>query len=316
MLDSRYTESLCFCTAAFGKEYVHLAKLLANDLYQFAPNRTFLVLTNKPKWFREHPNVIAIQHWCRGVLPYHERRFAIQQALSLAPSVMYLDADVRICAPVPEHQIFQPGITARSCGVMQKHLQERFDRPSLSSALQRKKQIIEQMADKAGIDLNSPDVQFINEFLFVVTVDGGREQEFLRRWGELAIYADHLGMHKHPTYAMAFAAVKSGFPIYRSEMPGLDFFDDRIEKVKVSKGQSTADSKAKYLQAQAHIEQRPQSLPQRILRRVSKKTALSYNRARVQITSAVFPEALIHYPAIKVQKRDRQLSKTLVAPTR
>lgn len=295
------TPSLCFCTAVFGHDYIQLAKLLASDLQRFAPDYWFVVLTDVPNAFVDYPNVLAIKHWCRGVLPYNERRFAIQQALSIAPSAMYLDADVRICAPFPTALHWQPGLTARSCGALQKHLKSQFDRSPLSRDRQHKKQVIEQMAQKAGVDLAEPNLKFINEFLFVVTVDGGREQEFLRLWGEMAIYADTLGMHKHPTYAMALAAFKSGFPVYRDEMEGVDFFDDRVEKVYIKEGKSTPEAKAEYFQQQGSIEQKPRSLPQRLMRRVVKQSAFIYNRARVQLTVATAPSRLIDYSVREVK---------------
>ena len=129
---------MCFCTTAFGKKYVSLAKLLADDLYKFAPEHDFIILTAEPEEFKEWSNVKAIKHWCRGVLPYNERRFPIQYALSISNSVMYLDADVRICSPVPTELNFHPGLTARSCGSMEKHLKTQFDKPKLSTSLAKK----------------------------------------------------------------------------------------------------------------------------------------------------------------------------------
>lgn len=296
-----HNNSLCFCTAAFGEEYILLAKLLAEDIYKFAPGHFFVILTNKPIFFQNHPNVIAIKHWCRGVKPYHERRFAIQYALSLSSTVMYLDADVRICSPLPENLNFHPGLTARSCGDMRKHLQKYLDTAFLSPQLQRKKYIIESMGDKVGIDIYSSSLKFINEFLFVIKADEGRELEFLRLWGELAIYADTLGLHNNPTYAMALAAMKSGFSIYHSEMNGLNFFDDRIEKIRISKGISTLgeDSK-KYFQQQSQIEHKQQNFIQKIWRLVRKNISFWYNFVRVRITSAVVPSLLLDYPKIYI----------------
>ncbi|NET36303.1 MAG: hypothetical protein F6K19_30470 [Cyanothece sp. SIO1E1] len=290
--------SLCFCTSAFGESYVAMAQLLAQDLHRFASGYPFVIYTDNPQAFKSNPNVLAIKHSCRGVLPYHERRFAIWQALSIAPSVMYLDADVRICAPVPESLNFQPGLTARSCGSLQKRLKAQFNKHPLSSQLQHKKNVIEKMAHRAGINLDFPELKFINEFLFVITAHEGRELEFLQLWGDLAIYADTLGLHKHPTYAMALAAVKSGFPIYGSKMDGLEFFDDRIEKVRIKKKQSDPTTKTEYLNQQRKIEQKDQTLFQRIMKLVTQKSSLFYNRARVQFTAAVFPSALIAYPAV------------------
>ncbi|MBD2346865.1 hypothetical protein [Anabaena subtropica] len=292
-----HNESICFCTAAFGKEYILLAKLLAEDIHQFAPGHVFVILTDKPIFFQNHPNVIAIKHWCRGVKPYHERRFAIQYALSLSSTVMYLDADVRICSPLPQDLNFAPGLTARSCTDMKKHLQHQFDQPSLTPERQRKKHIIESMANKVGIDIYSSSLKFINEFLFVIKADEGRELEFLRLWGELAIYADTLGLHNNPTYAMALAAVKSNFLIFHSEMNGLNFFDNRIEKIRISQGTSTLGEKSqKYFQEQSQIEDKRRNLLQKSWRFLNRKISFGYNLIRVRLMSAFLPSMLLDYP--------------------
>lgn len=286
-LRSSAQKTLCFCTAAFGPTYRALAKLLAADLHRFAPDRLFLVLTDRPTDFAAFPNVRARRHRCRGVMTYHERRFAIQQGLQIARSVMYLDADVRICAPIPSDLSFAPGLTARSCGPMQRHLQEQFAQPQRSTASYRKQWIIDQMAARAGVTITDPAVKFINEFLFVVTADQGREQSFLQQWGELAIYADTLGMHKHPTYAMALAAVKASFPIQHSPMEGLDFFDDRIEQIRIRNGQSTPAAKASYFQAQSQIERRSRSRGQRFWQQMVQSIRLVYHRQRVRMIAAI-----------------------------
>lgn len=307
-----YDESLCFCTAAFGKNYVALAKLLADDLQKFAPTHPFLVITDNPIAFQDYPHVIAIKHWCRGVQAYHERRFAIKYALAVSPTVMYLDADVRICDPIPKNLKFKPGLTARSCGEMTKHLQTQFDKPILSQQLQHKQYVLEKMAEKAGVDFYSPSVTFINEFLFVVKADQGRELEFLQLWGEFAIYADTLGLHKHPTYAMALAAVKSDLPIHYSQMDGLNFFDDRIEKVRLNQGESALGDRAKkYFQEQAAIEQPQLSLLQRAKNLAQKKLSLAYNSTRVKLTSVISPSVLLEYPTIpyKIVAQENVLSK-------
>ena len=139
----------CFCTAAFGAQYRTLAKLLATDLEKFATSLPLVIFTDQPQDFKNYSNVIAIKHWCRGVKPYHERRFAIQYALSYSDTVICLDADVRICAPLPDKLEFLPGLTARSCGSMAKHL-KKFNQKGLSIKAQRKKQIIEKNGESSG----------------------------------------------------------------------------------------------------------------------------------------------------------------------
>lgn len=274
--------SLCFCTAAFGTKYNRMAQLLATDLAQFASGHPLIIYTNQPHHFAAHPNVQAVKHTPRGVLPYHERRFAIAHGLTLAPKVMYLDADVRICAPIPADLQFLPGLTARSCGNLHHHLQAQRQRQPQSAALRHKTNVIMKMAHRIGVNPAHPDLKFINEFLFVLHEDQGREQEFLKIWGDLALYADTLGLHKHPTYAMALAAIKSNFPIHHHEMPGLDFFDDRIETVRICQGQSSPTAKAAYFEQQKRIEQAPRSLLQRGWERVTGKLLFTYHRLRVQ----------------------------------
>lgn len=274
--------SLCFCTAAFGTKYNRMAQLLATDLAQFAPVHPLILYTNQPHHFTAHGNVQAVKHTRRGVLPYHERRFAIAAALSIAPTVMYLDADVRICAPIPPDLQFLPGLTARSCGNLHHHLQAQSQRHPESAEFRHKMTVIRKMAHRIGVDPGHPDLKFINEFLFVLHPDQGREQQFLQLWGNLAIYADTLGLHKHPTYAMALAALKSNFPIHHHEMPGLDFFDDRIESVRIRQGQSSPTAKAAYFEQQKRIEQAPRNLLQRGWDRVTGKLLFTYHRLRVQ----------------------------------
>lgn len=70
----------------------------------------------------------------------------------------------------------------------------------------------------------------------MVIVYEGWEFDFLKLWGEFVIYVDILGMYKYFIYVMVLVVFKIGFFIYYSEMNGFDFFDDRIEKVKISKG--------------------------------------------------------------------------------
>lgn len=295
MPNNTHISSLCFCTAAFGEKYNRMAQLLATDLAQFAPNHPLIIYTNQPDQFASNPNVRAVKHSCRGVLPYHERRFAIWDAFTIAPKVMYLDADVRICAPIPPHLQFLPGLTARSCGNLHQHLQAQRQRNPQSAALRHKINVIIKMAHRIGVDPDHPNLKFINEFLFVLHQDQGREQQFLQLWGDLAIYADTLGLHKHPTYAMTLAAIKSNFPIHHSEMPGLDFFDDHIETVRIRQGQSSPTAKAAYFEQQKRIEQAPQSVLQRGWQRVTGKLLFIYNQLRVQWLARVAPEMLVDY---------------------
>jgi hypothetical protein len=296
--------SLWFCTAAFGEKYSRMAVLLAQDLARFAPGYTLVVYTDRPALFAQSANVQPVQHRCRGVLPYNERRFAIWHALTVAPAVMYLDADVRICAPVPADLTFLPGLTARSCGSLQKHLQDLLDKYPHSPKQRHNRAVIEKMAQRVGLDPYSPDLKFINEFLFVVSAHGGRDREFLKVWGDLAVYADTLGLHQHPTYAMALAAAKCSFPIHHSEMAGLDFFDDRIEKIRISQGQSTPTAKAQYFEQQRQIEQPRSRRWQRLIAAGQKKFRLLRRHLWVRWIFRRCPARLVDYPQLQACEGD------------
>ena len=298
----------CFCTAVYGFQYLKLARLLVEDLSKFSPDSKLIIVTNQPGFFKDQSNVIAIKHRCRGVEPHHERRFAINYGLSIAESVIVIDSDVRILSPLPPDLKFHPGIAAKSCGSLQKHMQDRLQRPSQQKL--RKQQIVHQMAKQVGVDMSSPDLKFINEFLFAVTRDQGREQDFLNLWGELAIYADTLGMHRHPTYAMALAAHKTGFPVYKDEMPGLNFFDDRVIKWNIEHGKAELTPQLEALfKQQAEIEDGQRSILPRIKRKLgkimSKRIAIPYNRARVQLTQAISPSALTAYSEADIKSSCR-----------
>jgi hypothetical protein len=293
-LPEQKTLKHCFATAAFGQTYRRLAKLLAADLEQYALSFPLVIVTDSPKDFQNHPNVIVFKHWQRGVQAYHERRFAINYALHYSDTVIYFDADVRLCGPFPTDLTFLPGLTARASCDLSKHLTKH----PLS---QRKQEIVDKMAEKVGLSLTNPDLKFINEFLFVIKADQGREQDFLRLWGELAIYADTLGLHKHPTYAMTLAAVKTNFPVFRSEMEGLDFFDDRNEKYNIKRGKSQPEDKKTYFQAQYEIEQQERTLLRRIQKKILNPLKTRYHLTRVQQTYLLDSSKLVNYPSLSAQ---------------
>jgi hypothetical protein len=278
--------NFCFCTLAFGNIYRALAKELVQDLEKHAPGIPVVLFTDKPRDFKAYKNVLVFNHQRRGILLFHERRFAIAKALSMANSCIYLDADVRICAPVPKDMKWLPGLTARSCTSMNKRFQKRLaegdsPRPDVVKILQ----VYKKMAEKIGIDPEDDRTIWINEFLFVVTKDSGRELEFLDHWGRLALYAELNGMHKHPAYAIGLAAVKVGFPIHYDVMEGLDFFDDRIEKVRIKNGQSDPAAKQKYFETQEKIEQRYCSLPYRAIDKITRPLRRRYHTTRLQATT-------------------------------
>lgn len=295
-------KEFCFCTAVYGIEYLRLASLLAEDLQKYSPSSKLIIVTNRPGFFAGQSNVLAIKHRCRGVQPYHERRFAINYGLSFFDTVISIDSDARILAPIAKELSFKPGLAAKSCCGLQKHMAERLKKPTKERLAQQN--IICRMAQSVDLDITNSALKFINEFLFAVTKDQGREQEFLRLWGELAILADTLGMHKHPTYAMAMAAVKSGFPVYRDEMPGLEIFDDRVIRWNIQRNKMELTPQIESMLDQQHeIENGKKSITKRISRKVRKvarkRILIPFNRGRIRLLNKVNPKSLLAYPTLK-----------------
>ena len=109
----QHTAGFCFCTLALGENYCNLALELAKDLEEYSPNTYFIILTDKPQYFYKQTNVLAFKHQQKSIGFYHDKRFAIAKALSLFNSCIFIDADMRILAAVPNDLRCQPGVTAK-----------------------------------------------------------------------------------------------------------------------------------------------------------------------------------------------------------
>jgi hypothetical protein len=283
------SKTFCFCTYASDAIYRSLAKELLNDMKKFAPGIPCIVFTDKPSDFGEFKtidDILIFKHRQQGVLCYHERRFAIAKALTLFDSCMYLDADLRICAPIPPDMQWLPGITARSCTRMIKHIRERIDAAGTARSTAIKNfEFYRNMADRLNLDIEADNITFVNEFLFVVTRDAGKEIEWLKLWGKLSLYAELSHHHKHPAFAMGLAAAKVGFPIRHDVMQGIDFFDDRIERVRIAKGESDPNAKSAYFETQKRLENPQYSILQKALIKISKRIEYYFHSIRLKVTT-------------------------------
>ena len=114
-------QEFCFGTLALGDSYRALALELAKDIEKYSPHSSFVILTDKPHYFSNQPNVLSFYHKQR-VGCYHDKKFVIEKCLSLFNCCIYIDADMRILAPVPQDMewIQIPGIKARACHSMTK----------------------------------------------------------------------------------------------------------------------------------------------------------------------------------------------------
>ena len=280
--------SFCFCTFTSGPIYRQLTKLLVQDLEKYAPEIPFIIFTDRPSDFSNNSNVLPFKHTRQAISYHHERRFAVAKSLSMFNSCMYLDADLRICAPVPKNMQWLPGIVARSCTYMINHINEQLQKhnPPTSKAIEDF-EFYKKMARKIGLDIEADRVMYLNEFLFVVSRDNGKEKKFLEYWEKLAIYSALNGHFEDPGFPIGMAAKKSGLTLRGDKMEGLDFFDDRIEKIRISKGQSSPDSKREYFETQYRIETPQRSFWQKAKSKIKRTIDFYYRSIRLNIITAI-----------------------------
>src|SRR5476649_2011383 len=79
-----------FCTLALGKEHAGYARFLADDLGDF--NQTLAIVTDQPDLFCPCRNVVATTYR-PATFSYHDKRLALQAALKLGDTAIFVDAD-------------------------------------------------------------------------------------------------------------------------------------------------------------------------------------------------------------------------------
>src|SRR5580692_11611949 len=105
-----------FCTLAIGGQHAEYARFLAADLEVY--KTPFVVVTDVPKAFRSFSNVHVVEHRPKQ-FSYHDKRLALQAALKLGETAIFVDADTaiwfgadrRIVREAINHT-FSPGIHA------------------------------------------------------------------------------------------------------------------------------------------------------------------------------------------------------------
>lgn len=280
------TAKFCFCTLAFGKNYCNLALLLAKDLEKYSPNTPLIILTDRPNNFSNQPNVLAFKHQQQSVKLYHDKRFAIAQGLSLFNSCIFLDADMRILAPVPQDMqwIQTPGINARACDIMPKKYAKVLT--GIANSKQIKEfQVISNVAQKLNLELDADNVKFVYEYLFTVTKDAGKEMEFLNQWEMIAAYCELNGVYDGEGNAIGLAAAKAGLSVRWCAMDGINFFKDRTELVRIQKGQSDMKDMKVYFEQQRKLEYPQCSLVEKLIVKIRKQIQYFYYLVRLRIVT-------------------------------
>ncbi len=197
-------KKFCFCTLALGNKYRCLAKELAADLEIYSPGTSLLVYTDLPQDFCNNPNILAFKHRQKGIkCCYNDKRFVIAEALSRYNSAIWVDADTKIVATIPDDIEWLPGITSGNFQRIFEH--SRNKRVPTITAL------IKQLGAKLNISLDN--TCFVHEALFVVTRDGDKEKEFIKQWGIAARFFELKGMHDGEGNSIGLAANKVGWTV-------------------------------------------------------------------------------------------------------
>lgn len=197
-------KDFCFCTLALGSKYRGLAKELAQGLELHFPGIILLVYTDQPQDFGDRHNIVAVKHHQKGIrYCYNDKRFVIGAALSQYHSVIWVDADTKIVASIPDDIHWLPGITSGNFIPIFEH--------SRNKKVPQRQELIRKLGTKLGIDLESTN--YVHEDLFIITSDGGKEQEFIKQWGILANYFEINGVHHGEGNSIGLAASKVGWNV-------------------------------------------------------------------------------------------------------
>lgn len=272
-MNSQSDPDFCFCTLAIGKRYRQHALMLAEDLHQHSPKTLLVVLTDQPKAF-QLSNTKAFKHSLQSVGGYHDKRFAIEKALQFSRSCVFLDADVRILGTVPEQMNFPPGLTVR---ISSDITEPTRPQPLLNATQQASKRLC----------VSLEGVRCFHEAMFAVTCQNGAEQEFLKLWGELADEFELRGWYRNEGCVAAIAAAKAGFGFQTEYYDRFPFFKDVIERERLKSNPDAIQEKQIYFDIHRSIES-PRSLPQKALRKVSRKLQHFYRVRKLKLRHSQF----------------------------
>ncbi len=280
----------CFCTLAFGKRYRLLALLLAKDIEKYSPGTSFIVLTDKPNDFVKQSNIKAFKHQPTSVKFYHDKRFAVAKALSMFNSCIFIDADMRILAPVPSDMTWlqEPGIKARSCDIMPIKYTNITD-GTANKKLCKEYKVTKKAAQKLNVDAEWEKITFVHEYLFSVTKDSGKETDFIKQWGILAPYYELNGVYDGEGNVVGLAAAKAGINISWSQMDGLSFFKEQTMVVRLRKGQVKMEDVAIYFEEQRKIEYSERSVLETIAVKSQKVIRALYRLIHLRLKSLFNP---------------------------
>jgi hypothetical protein len=223
--------------------------------------------------------MLAFEHRQQSVGCYQDKVYVIRKALSLFNCCIFMDADMRILAPFPIRE-WMPGITARSCSSIIKHFATQIKN---TDGRDKKNQVVKRTAEKLELNLHDESLKFVHEFLFVVTRDEGKEMVFLQVWEQLGQYFELQGIYGGEGHTIGLAAAKVGFPIRHDEMENFNFFKDKVERIRIQKGQSDPNETISYFEIRKQISRKNSSIPYKIIKKIDRQIAFFYRWVRLRI---------------------------------
>ena len=214
-------EEVCYTSLALGRLYNQHALQLAKDIALFSPKIPFVALTDRPHLYKNLNGVLAIKHTPQSVGIYHDKLFCIKESLSRFNTCIFLDADCRLLGDFAQSRQWKPGITAKSCCSLQKHL-TRNSKPQTVKAYELACQVAQ------FYRLNLEDARFVIEIAFIVSHIEDSISVFIQTWEEIRDTFESQGIFNGEGMAIALAALRSQLPIYHYDSDYSHTIPERI----------------------------------------------------------------------------------------
>lgn len=145
-----------------------------------------------------------------------------------------------------------PGIASRACKLMPEKY-TKVDGKTANKEFVRQFKLVRKATEMLNLTEEWENIQFVHEYLFTVTKDGGKELEFICQWKNLANYFENHGFYDAEGNAIGLAAAKAGMGVIWSDMPGISFFNYKTEIIRIEKGQSKIEEMSKYFEEHDRI---------------------------------------------------------------
>ncbi|WP_143046425.1 hypothetical protein [Trichormus sp. NMC-1] len=121
--------------------------------------------------------------------------------------------------------------------------------------------------------------------MFVVTRDEGREIDFIETWKRMAVYCELNKLYRGEGNSIGLAAAKSGLEIRTDSMEYISFFKDKLEWLKISKGEANMQEKSVYFNRQKELEYPQISFFERVRNKIIKTIMYLYLLVKLKIYS-------------------------------